>query len=647
MCGVTGVVSSRPEDLRAIAAMTSALRHRGPDDEGYLLADTARRQARAYGGPDTVEEITHPSFPVSVPAGTDLALGHRRLAILDLTAAGHGPMATEDGSLWLSYNGEIYNYIELRAELSGLGHRFRTGTDTEVLLAAYRQWGTSALHRFNGMWAFALYDAPQRILFCARDRFGVKPLHYSWDGDALILASEVKGLLAHPRVRREIHVPTLTSFLVDGAVDEGAQTFYSGIESLPAGHQLTLAVGERRLEVQRWYTLPDATDHDTPRDESTFRDLLHDAVAVRLRSDVPVGTCLSGGIDSSSIVALVARLGGGSDRRSFSVVYSDPEIDERRFIRQVVTAAGVDDRQVTPTSSEALADLPRLICAQDEPVPSAGVYSQWRVMALARESGTTVLIDGQGADEVLGGYHYHFGPRLAEVLLQEGPAAAWRQGLRASEVTGRPLRFFLGSLAYHLLPLPEVARREAVRRSATHGRVPASAVQKDLLRSRTTGRRHRPRRSLAAERRANILETSLPALLRYEDRNSMAFSVEARTPFLDYRLVELAMRMPADALISDGWTKLVLRRSMAGVVPDDIRWRRDKIGFGTPERRWLEERAQEVRARLASSSAVASLLRKGVCDEWLAGDDATLARRPGLWRLLAVAVWGEQRDLRM
>jgi asparagine synthase (glutamine-hydrolysing) len=265
-------------------------------------------------------------------------------------------------------------------------------------------------------------------------------------------------------------------------------------------------------------------------------------------------------------------------------------------------------------------------------------------MSLARQRGTTVLLDGQGADEVLGGYHYHFGPRLAEALLHEGPWAALREGRRASAVTGRSFAFFLGSAAYHVLPLPRAVRRRAVSRAASHGRLRPSEVRADLARTASAAR-HRPRRTLAAERRANIVETSLPALLRYEDRNSMAFGVEARTPFLDYRLVELALRLPASALIHDGWTKWALRRAMEGVLPEAVRWRRDKIGFGTPERRWLQEEAREVRARLAGSAAVSALLREGVRDQWLQDDDAALARRPGLWRLLSAAVWAEQKNV--
>jgi asparagine synthase (glutamine-hydrolysing) len=263
-------------------------------------------------------------------------------------------------------------------------------------------------------------------------------------------------------------------------------------------------------------------------------------------------------------------------------------------------------------------------------------------MSLARDAGVKVLLDGQGADEVLAGYHYHFGPYLAEVAARDGLRAALHQARLAHDVTGRPVAFFLGMLAYHRLPAPGRMRRWAVSRAATHGRVPSRLLDPGLV-SSNGGARHLPRHTLLAERRANILSTSLPALLRYEDRSSMAFGVEARTPFLDYRLVERALALPAGALIRDGWTKAILREATRGLVPETVRLRRDKLGFATPERRWLEEIAPQVRQWLGPSSRAADLLRPGRLRRWLKGSDAALARRPGLWRLVSVELW--LRDL--
>ena len=583
-----------------------------------------------------------PALPEAPPAGYDLGLGNRRLSIIDLSPAGHQPMSSPDGRLWVTYNGEIFNYVELRAELKRLGHAFHTGSDTEVLLAAYAEWGAEALPRFNGMWAFALYDARARRLFCARDRFGVKPFHYHAADGLFAFASEIKGLLAHPAVPRRPDEGALHAFLVQGAIHEGDGTFYDGIKSLPGGHRLSLDLGSGALEIRRWYALPEPGEVAT--DPSEIRELLADSVRLRLRSDVDVGTCLSGGLDSSSIVALTARRrdqAGRGRHRSFSIVYPDAGLDESAHVCAVVEATGVEAFRATPTSAELLTDLPALVRHQDEPFPSASVYSQFRVMKMARATGVPVLLDGQGGDEVLAGYHYHYGPYLAEVAARRGLAAALREAGRAREVTGRPWSFFLGLLAYHAVRLPAGVQAWAVRQRATQGRVPPEVLAPDYA-ARAGGvrvERHRPRAGLRAELRAGLVTTSLPALLRYEDRSSMAFSVEARTPFLDYRLVERAQGVPAAHLIHDGWTKAILREAMAGIVPETVRRRGDKLGFATPETRWLRELAPQVREWLGPASRLGGRLEPTAVQAWRSLPDDELARRPGLWRLVSAELW--------
>jgi len=637
VCGIAGVIGGGPESLRAVRAMTSALRHRGPDDEGYLLADSRRRSARAYRGQDTVSEIADPPLPEAIPDGVDVALGHRRLSIIDLSPAGHGPMSSADGRLWITYNGEIFNYVELRAELASLGHLFRSATDTEVILAAWRQWGPDALHRFNGMWAFGLYDADAGTLTCARDRFGVKPLSWFRKGPVFAFASEIKALRAHPALEPRPHPPALHRFLLEGATDADEPTFVDSVNYLRAGHLLTVRAADTRVEVRRWYALGDRAPGAPAA--GSFRALLEDAVRLRLRSDVDVGTCLSGGLDSSSLVALSSALrsaAGAPRPRSFSVVYPQPGIDESPFVDAVVRAVDVQASRETPDARELRDDLPAVVEAQDEPFAAAGVYSQWRVMRMARRAGVPVLLDGQGADEVLAGYHYHYGPYLAEVAATEGTLAAIREARLAAAATARPLAYFLGLLAYHAGRWPARLRRAAVARAATHGRVPPAMVPSADLPSLD---RHGRRASLRDQLRLDVETTSLPALLRYEDRNSMAFSVEARTPFLDYRLVEHAQALPARALIRDGWTKAVLRDAMTGIVPEAVRGRRDKLGFATPERSWLCALAPDIREWLGPSARIRPHLRAALLDQWLRGSDAELAARPGLWRLLSSELW--------
>jgi asparagine synthase (glutamine-hydrolysing) len=642
VCGIAGVVSRDRDALAALPAMTDALRHRGPDDAGYLYADSRASRVCHYRGRDSAPGVELPMVPPGPPEGTDVGLGHRRLAILDLSPAGHGPMPSADRQLWITYNGEIYNYVELRAELVARGHTFHSGTDTEVLLAGYAEWGDDVLARCNGMFAFALYDAPRARLFCARDRFGVKPFFYHASPTLFAFASEIKGVIAHPQIPRHVHEATLAGFLGRGLLDEGDQTFFEGVRALPPSHRLTLDLRTQQMRVERWYDLP-ATPTSAAADPAAFRGLLEDAVRLRLRSDVDVGTCLSGGLDSSSIVALTARLRGTSahGRRAFSILYDDPGMQERPFVEAVVGATGVDAYETTARADDLHADLAALIRHQDEPIPSAAPFSHWRVMRLAHEHGMKVLLDGQGSDEILAGYHYQFGPFLGEMASRFGFARAVAEARRAAQVTRRPFAFYLGLLAYQRLPLPAALRRRAAARFSTHTYVPREMLDTALLSRLGTlsGARHVPRATLREERTANLWSTSLPALLRYEDRNSMAFGIEARTPFLDYRLVEHAMALPAESLMHDGWTKSILREAMRDHLPESVRLRRDKLGFTTPEKRWLAELAPQVREWLGPGSRVATRLRPHALDGWLAEAPAQMARRPGLWRLVAAEHW--------
>jgi asparagine synthase (glutamine-hydrolysing) len=640
MCGIAGLVGRlEPRAPAILSRMTAALRHRGPDDEGYLLACAG--SVHRFRGPDTVAEISDPPLPASVPDGTRVALGHRRLSILDLSAAGHGPMGTSDGRLWITYNGEIFNYLELREELRAHGHAFRTESDTEVLLAAYAEWGEDALPRLNGMFAFALYDARERSVFCARDRFGVKPFHYWTDDRLFAFASEIKALFAHPRIRPRPDQGSLGGFLVSGALDETERTFFEGVRSLPGGHCLRVDL-DGGVAARRWYALPET---ETRRaDPAEFGALLEDAVRIRLRSDVDVGTCLSGGLDSSSIVALTARLRGprsAASHWSFSVVYPEPDLDESPHIDAVVERTRVGSARTTPTAAELARDLPSLVRSQDEPFPSASMYSQWRVMRLASEAGVRVLLDGQGGDEVLAGYRYQLGPFLAETARARGWSAAVREMERIHAVARVPRPLLAGLAAYHALPVPQALRDLARARYASQGRLDPGALHPDFRRRARAveSGRHRPRASLLAERREGLLRTSLPALLRYEDRNSMAFSVEARTPFLDFRLVERAMALPSSDLVRDGWTKAILRESMAGILPETVRLRRDKLGFATPEARWLREMAPQVRAWLGPDARIAPFVRAERLARWRGLPDQTLARQAGLWRLLSAELW--------
>ena len=613
MCGIAGYLDARePAHEARVRAMTDRIAHRGPDASGFALIDT--RGGRVWTGDGAKPDARAAAF--------DLAFGHRRLSILDLSDAGRQPMASPDGKHWITYNGEIYNYVELRAELAARGHAFRTTCDTEVLLAAYREWGRDCLTRFNGMWAFALWDAERRELFCARDRFGVKPLYYAHGDGFFAFASELKGLFAHPRVSRAPNDALVYDFLALKLADHTDETFYAGVRSIPAGHTLVYRPGEpaRPPELRRyWDVTPSHALEASPTDEARaierFRELFEDAVRVRLRADVPIGTCLSGGVDSSSIVVtanhlmfeelagdqVIDRALTGDRQRCFSACFDDPRFDERKFIDPVIGKTGASSYRVFPSGQKLWDELPALVATMDEPFHSTSQYSQYNVMRLVREHGVTVTLDGQGADEQLAGYPGYHGVFLA-TLVRAGKLAAagreayatWRHAGRGRSAAELALR-----TAYGLVPealstpirtalAPHLAARTPEGRSlrVIHPDLQARYGDRRLgwIAERAT-----EMRDLGAKLYADTFKYSLPCLLRYADRNSMAFSIESRMPLLDYRLAEHIFSLPLPLIMNGGWTKWVFRKALDGRLPPENQWRKDKLGFVTPEGAWLEQ----------------------------------------------------------
>jgi asparagine synthase (glutamine-hydrolysing) len=422
MCGIAALYEpGAPAWLAEVTrAMTRAVRHRGPDGEGFA----------SFGADATATPWLSDETPPGVagareaPSGAVLGFGHRRLSILDLSIAGHQPMPDARDECWLIFNGEIYNYVELRAELAGRGHAFASGTDTEVILAAWREWGAACLDRFNGMFAFVLFDRRTRRLFAARDRFGVKPL-YLWrtPSGGLALASEIKQFTAHPQWRARLDGQRAYDFLNWGICDHTRHTLFAGVQQVRGGEYLLAPLDDvPRVEPQRWYELKSAPfAGDFAAAGARFRELLDDSIRLRLRADVPVGSCLSGGLDSSSIVCTMrAQLGERAPalQNTFSAYSDVARFDERTYIEEVAAATGAERHAIVPSPDTLLTELDALTWHQDEPFGSTSIFAQWCVFRLARQNGVVVMLDGQGADEALGGYHGYFGPRLAGLLRQ-------------------------------------------------------------------------------------------------------------------------------------------------------------------------------------------------------------------------------------
>ena len=580
MCGIVGIVhrgptTSETEDRSYLHAMMASIAHRGPDDCGIFADERA-------------------------------CLGFQRLAIIDLSPAGHQPMTSQVTGLTIIFNGEIYNYQSIRDDLIALGYVFTSKTDTEVILHAYHAWGEACLARFNGMFAFAIWDPSRSRLFCARDRFGVKPFYYyqlPGTGD-LIFGSEIKALLQHPSVPRQANLPQVHAYLAYGRVDETCDTFFRHIVQLPPAHYLSMTPDTQ--VIKRYWDLPDrdSVSAGAPRSReewgNALRDLLEDSVRLRLHADVPVGTCLSGGLDSSSIVVLTNRLlrsaddaclpqGQGSRQMTFSACYSDERHDERVYINDVIAATGAEWYATFPGCDQDLEKIiPCVVWHQDEPFGSTSILAQWHVMGLAAQHGMKVMLDGQGADEVLGGYLPYFGALLADIVAsgQLARALCELRACRSHHPGALGSMIAVGGDAL----LPSQGRLPSLVRSLYGRRQLGTSIVSPALAGAARERGHgygRYDSRLLSLLYTQATSTSLPSLLRYEDRNSMAFSIEARTPFLDYRLAEYAFSMPPEAHLHDGMTKVALRAGMTGILPDSIRNRIDKKGFSTPEDTWF------------------------------------------------------------
>lgn len=621
MCGIAGFVGAPGRAVDAVRGWGACLAHRGPDDLGL-----AEWRAGTL--------VTHRD-PAAIAPDSEVVLWHRRLSILDLSPAGAQPMSTADGRWHLVLNGEIYDYLELREELEREGVRFRSRSDTEVLLEAFARRGPALLPRLTGMFAFAALDTVERRLYLARDAFGIKPLVWSRGPWGFAFASEPKALLALPEVSREVDPQRVYDYLRFGLTDHGDGTLLAAVRQLPAAHwmEVPLDGGEPSAPV-RWWT-PGAGAHTPGSFEQAatrVRECFLDSVRLHLRSDVPVGAALSGGIDSSAIVMAMRAVAPDLDLHTFSYVADDPRLSEERWVDLVGRACGAHVHRIVAGPDDLLADLDPLLAAQDEPFGSTSLYAQHRVFRAAREHGVTVMLDGQGADELLGGYTPFVAARLASLVRAGRLVEAVRFLQRASS---GPARGALALWAGEFLVPPAM---QAPLRALVGQELSPSWLDASWFRAR--GVRLAPAKYThgdgAEVLRAQLVRattwSSLPMLLRYEDRNSMAHSIESRVPFLTTRLADLLLSLPEEYLVDrDGTTKAVFRRAMRGLVPDAVLDRRDKIGFATPEAAWRRALRPRLEARFAAAAA----------------EGVPVFRHEALARAFATAVErGDSRDFR-
>ncbi|MEO8210795.1 MAG: asparagine synthase (glutamine-hydrolyzing), partial [bacterium] len=594
MCGIFGVLNFNEVnvDFTALQDSVNIIRHRGPDDEGYAFFNTYKRICEERFG-DT-SAIKKGKYILSDSSEVfNLTFGFRRLSILDLSINGHQPFFNDEKNICIIFNGEVYNYIEIREELIVKGYKFRTATDTEVIMNAYIEWGEDCLNRFNGMWGMALYDMRKNILFCTRDRFGVKPFYYYKDDKIFVFASELKSIIEYFKrdtsFEKKINNEIVYDYFLNNYTDHTENTFIKGIKHLPPSH--FILIKNKEFSLKKYFTIEVNTEfgeYDISRFKSikqNFEELLFDSVNLRLRSDVPVGTCLSGGLDSSSVVSIINRfltgeknfnrLQIGDKQKTFSAVYDDALIDERNFIEEIVRTTNCDSHYVFPDKADFTGDVDKFIFQLDEPIGGTSPYAQWNVMKLARQNNVTVLLDGQGADESLGGYEVYFA-FLYSNLLKEGDyikliSELSKNFTKGIEMMKRGLKYYRN--------LKTKNTKSTVSRYYNPHFLMNSSVRNVL--------EYRTKNNLNQKLYEDLSQFILPSLLRFEDRNSMMFSIESRTPFLDYRIIKHLFATEGVYKIHNGWSKWILRNSMRQFVPDKIVWRRDKKGFPTPERKWM------------------------------------------------------------
>lgn len=617
MCGIAGIInfSGKIDNIpRYISIMADTLRHRGPDGDGFLIVNDC--ETICAHGKDTPESVLvssvnyAPTMPVMNVSSENIqfALGHRRLSIIDTSPAGHQPMCDAEKKIWIIFNGEIYNHIELREELSQKKVSFKTDTDTEVILQSYLHWGDDCVSHFNGMWAFVIYDTRKNCLFGSRDRVGVKPFYYYTDSTVFAFASEQKALLKLPFVKSGINFKAASDFLAGDIqyIERGEENMFKHIFEILPAHNFKIDLNTKSFQKWCYYSLTTNTAHSS-FDENTFKiyrdeveSLLVNSVKLRLRSDVPVGSCLSGGVDSSAIVSIMGKLAKdgykinlGGNLQVFTLAFKDVSIDESKWAKYVVDQTNAEWNLVYPGADDLMKDFQDMNYAQDIPVCSTGTYAQFQLMRKAKEKGIKVILDGQGGDELFGGYTSH------SIVLWKELIRKWKLGRLYSEISyDGKLPFNLKQLTKdysknkfaYLIPLSvqQLFLKSYFKQNYfLNAEVVNEYVRKGGMQSEQEVSKSD---SLNEALLKDFTNTRLKMYLKYEDRSSMWHSVEARTPFADdHTLAEYVFNIPGCYKIHNGINKHLLREAARNYLPKEIKERKDKLGFVTPIDTWIKQ----------------------------------------------------------
>jgi len=592
MCGIAGIILKQRSGIdlpEKIATMTNAISHRGPDGEGFLIAgenaaipcfntlqQNYQRKDLNYIPKTNLNNADQNSF---------LAFGHRRLSIIDLSETGHQPMCSKNEKHWIVFNGEIYNYIEVREELKKLGHIFISESDTEVILQAYKQWGNTCVERFNGMWAFCIYDAEKQICFASRDRFGVKPFYYANTNTVFCFASEQKAFVKAGFIVPKIDPNALHNYLVNGLLETSTTNFFEGISELMPGNNLVFDLRNHDIKTSSYYHLKDHIN--LKNDHLNEKELIEkvsfafeNSVKLRLRSDVEVGTCLSGGIDSSALAVSISEI-TKQPLYCFTSVFRNNPINEEHFADSVAKKIKAKHFKTEPTLEGFLKEADDLIYSQDVPIWDTSTYAQYKVMQLAKQNNIKVVLDGQGADELFAGYHHHFLAKWNNLFAQGNYRLAMNEISLSKKTITNPLQFYLKE---------KVKQKNYLNKK--HFR---SFFKTEFLNSSEIKNPSVYFDSVNEQLVDDIYNTRLKSFLKCEDRCGMWHSVESRTPFADdVELINLLFSFNGNKKIKEGVSKHLLREAVKDKLPQEIYTRYDKKGFETPMNQWMKKMRPQI-----------------------------------------------------
>ncbi len=595
MCGISGIINKYKSevDKKEIKNINDLISHRGPDDEGFFYEN-------------------------------NFAFAHRRLSILDLSDNGHQPMHYLDKKYTITYNGEIYNYLELKEELLGCGYLFNSHTDTEIILASYHEWGRRCVDKFNGMWAFAIYDKEKQIIFCSRDRFGIKPFYYTEIDNKFIFGSEIKQLLEfYPQ--RYINKNILIDYLIIGYEEHTNETFFQNIYKLEQSHNLTYNLNTNTYKTEKFYNLEKNNKKLTETQSiELYEQRLKDAITLRLRSDVKVGTCLSGGLDSSSIASIASKVYNKQSNNKFVAIHAkstQKNNDESRYAQDVAEYCDLDLKVIEPSKEDFVKNIDEIIYTQEEPFGGPSIFMQYFVMKKAKEENCKVMLDGQGGDETLLGYERYYPAYLLDLNFIDRIKGVFN----ASKNSKLSIKQLILYIIYFTRSNIRIKRLKFKN----------NYLKKEFLdniNKKILDRNSKSYLNIFELQNEEIFHTQMPHLLKYEDKNSMRNSIETRLPFIDYTVLETAINLDNKVKIKDGWTKYILRKVVEPILPNNIVWRKNKFGFEAPVKSWLNEICQDMETVIKNSKIISKISNNIIFDN---------LDNHQKWKLFNIAKWEE------